>query len=488
MASSLLIRDLDAYYRSITTKIVVNDLKYFSAEDIGEVNRNILTVYEGSEIKELPSCTCGKYQANYLDGITCPICGTVCTKPYDEQPVLWLRAFKNDEDTEIKFINPVFWLQLRALLDKDKKYDYLRYLADRKYRAKLKSDDVYIKTLVDIIGGRGYLNLVNNLDKVIGYLKEQPKFKVGEKLEKLDALLNIWENTNVLSTYLPILNKRLFVLEKAPKGQFTNFTLSENITVVKNWMLIGSTATTKARDLENATAAAISSLASMYYEYLAKYTVVKRGLFRKHLYSARSHFTARTVITAIAGPHQHNSLELPWSIGVTLLRPHLMNRLVKRGYNYNEVTAKLNRAVKRYDNEINEIFLELISESRYRGLPVILQRNPSLQQSSALLLFIDKIKTDVGDYTFGISGLITKGPHADFDGDEMNLTLLLDNMMAELAETFSPYYNIVDMSGKPKEICGNLTLLSPTSATISRWLRDRKDGIAGSVDLLLKFD
>ena len=47
---------------------------------------------------------------------------------------------------------------------------------------------------------------------------------------------------------------------------------------------------------------------------------------------------------------------------------------------------------------------------------------------------------------------------------------------------------IVDMSGKPKEICGNLTLLSPTSATISRWLRDRKDGIAGSVDLLLKFD
>ena len=70
----------------------------------------------------------------------------------------------------------------------------------------------------------------------------------------------------------------------------------------------------------------------------------------------------------------------------------------------------------------------------------------------------------------------------------MNLTLLLDNMMAELAETFSPYYNIVDMSGKPKEICGNLTLLSPTSATISRWLRDRKDGIAGSVDLLLKFD
>lgn len=83
------------------------------------------------------------------------------------------------------------------------------------------------------------------------------------------------------------------------------------------------------------------------------------GLFRKYE-GAAGHYGQNWLSMAIAGSTQH-VLELPWSIGVTLLRPHLMNRLVKRGYNYNEVTAKLNRAVKRYDNEINEIFLELIS-------------------------------------------------------------------------------------------------------------------------------
>lgn len=59
----------------------------------------------------------------------------------------------------------------------------------------------------------------------------------------------------------------------------------------------------------------------------------------------------------------------------------------------------------------------------------------------------------------------------DFDGDELNVTLLLDELMENEFKTLAPYYNIPD-SDKPYSIGNNLTLLSPANSIISNAISD----------------
>ena len=86
-------------------------------------------------------------------------------------------------------------------------------------------------------------------------------------------------------------------------------------------------------------------------------------------------FTCRAVCVSVSGPHKHNEIHLPWCIGVTALRPHIINLLAKRyGYSYKEINYKLQRAVSNYDKEIDECLEILLKESN-GGIPVLMQRN-----------------------------------------------------------------------------------------------------------------
>mgnify|MGYP006909096523 FL=1 len=66
----------------------------------------------------------------------------------------------------------------------------------------------------------------------------------------------------------------------------------------------------------------------------------------------------------------------------------------------------------------------------------------------------------------------------------MNVTILLDNLMAEEFKTLDTYYNIPDTT-KPFSVSGNLNLLSPANSILSSYLYDRKeDGEDKIVDKL----
>jgi hypothetical protein len=66
----------------------------------------------------------------------------------------------------------------------------------------------------------------------------------------------------------------------------------------------------------------------------------------------------------------------------------------------------------------------------------------------------------------------------DYDGDELNFTILLDNLLAEEFKTFDPFYNIPDTS-KPYSVSGNLTLLSPANNILAQCLLDTREDVAG---------
>ena len=146
----------------------------------------------------------------------------------------------------------------------------------------------------------------------------------------------------------------------------------------------------------------------MYNKYFEDYLVRKEGIFRKHVYGARSHFTFRFVIVSVPGPHKKDEIHVPWVAGPTAFRPHLLNKLTRRGYTYKEANKILYRSVKKYDPLIAELLQELIDESPYRGIPAIINRNPSLKQGSTQLVYITKFKDKPDEFTLDLSQLVVK--------------------------------------------------------------------------------
>lgn len=411
--------NMDEYYKTTTgDKIIANDLSVFSVNDMELIDNKLMTVYNNVDIISIkPSCDCGKVNGLFKVGILCNECSSTCREPFEKiQPVIWLKAIGE----EYKFINPFFWLMISRLLGEQ--VDYLRYFSDTSYNPieKVKIPDYiqYIKVniLKDV---RTYPNLMANLTNILNYLLTNQKFKKPEKITEINLLLKMLQEQGpyAWSTYLPILNKRMFIKEKNNKGNFVLLVNTQSVNAVKTWVRVCSDLNNMSdRKKSNAMGIVMHSISTLFKEYFSKYLSRKSGIFRKNIYGARSHFTFRCVIVSITGKHKHDEVEAPWCVGVTAFRPHLINKLFKLGYNYKQASDMLFANVNSYNSILDKLLQELIAESKYPGIPIITHRNPSLLQGSAQLTYITKFKTDPKDMTCGMSVLICKSPNADFDG------------------------------------------------------------------------
>ena len=416
MAITQRILNMDEYFR-ITPgdKILINDLNFLSIDDVETINNSLMTVYNNTDvISTKPSCDCGKTSGRYVLNKTCPECGTECRDIYSKvYPILWLKSLTPN----LKFCNVIFWLMLSKNLDA--KIDYLRWLSDDKYNPPVKIPS-YIFSIKELIGGeRSYSNTMNNIPKIIMFLQSLTKFKDPEKQTMLQYMLDLYENSknDIFTEYLPIVNKKLFVMENTFKGKFINLTASNAIEVVMRWLKVCSMDMPKPKDQEIATARAISGLATLYGKYYDEHVAKKAGLIRKHVYGGRSHFTFRNVIISRSGRHRHDQIEAPWCIGPTVFRPHLLNKLIKRGYSYKDASNLLYRAVKKYEPVIDECLEELVKESNDpRGIGVIIQRNPSLKIGSANRVYIEKFGKDPNEKIISFSQLTVRLGNGDYDG------------------------------------------------------------------------
>ena len=411
--------NLDKYLRSCSGDILfVNDLNFFSMDDINTVNTTLMTVYNNNEsISTKPSCDCGNLVGQYMVGKVCEDCGTKCVQPHEKvKPLLWLRAY----DPNIKFLNPSFWIMLTRMLHKN--IDYLRYFCDTKYNPPVDLPD-YVVGIKNLLNGvRDYQNTMDNIPNILIYLLNHSKFKEYDKQQALNMMLHIYntKKEDLFSIHLPIINKKLFVVENTTKGKFINLINSEVVDVVMTWLKLCSEGFITPKRLSNTMGSVMSNLSNLYYTYFKEHIVKKTGMFRKHVYGARSHFTFRNVIVSVPGKHQHDALVIPWVVGLTAFRPHVLNKLMKRGYNFKAANAMIYRAVKTYNQEISEILDELIAEAPDKKIRVLSHRNPSLKQGSSMYCYISAFNKDPKDYSIKLSALIAKPSNADYDGKIFN--------------------------------------------------------------------
>lgn len=172
------------------------------------------------------------------------------------------------------------------------------------------------------------------------------------------------------------------------------------------------------------------------YSDIEKILAGKKGQLRI-LIGGRYTFTARSVITS--EPYlKIDEVKLSYYALLVLLEQRIINILCKT-YNIlvSEAKMRIDRAKIIPDKDIRDIILALIkSHSSGRGLPIVINRNPTIGYGSILQMYCIGI---VESYTMAIPLQILPLMAADFDGDVENILECINKAFAKrAAEIFNP--------------------------------------------------
>jgi hypothetical protein len=462
------------YQHSTRDPKIINDIAESSEQDRKEFNRLIYTTYSGDLLSNLPSCECGEIVGGYNVGVECGVCGTEVRSHVerDLEPIVWIRAPKG----VTALINPIVWMMLKKRFTRSG-YEIIRWICDTNYAPPVRKPQVVYR-LEEMGCPRGLNNFVEKFDQILAMLMDLKEYrKSAEHLELMTAINN--QRDCVFSDYLPLPNRALLVIEESNVGTYVDPIITGAVDAIRMMAGIDSSLTSHTvRVKENRTVKTISQLAE-FYEGLYKTTLAKKqGIFRKHVFGSRSHFSFRAVISSLTDAHDNEEIHIPWGIGLSVFRIHLMNKLMRRGFTPNEGIAFLNKHASIYNKLLDELFQELIAESPLsttsgvKGIPTIMQRNPSLERGSAQLVFITKVKTVVEIPTVSISILDVKGLNADFDGDQLNFTPCLDTYTTQELRGLAPFMSAFGLDS-PRKVSSNLAQPKPVIATTANFVHDQ---------------
>lgn len=410
----------DEIFNTTTSdKIIVNDINIFNNDYREMLNSLIVKNYTEDTISLIPSCQCGYTQGTYYIGEQCIKCNTVVMENIADS-INYLIWAKRPETVE-KFISPF----VLSLLEEKKiklnkvSIDLVKWLIQPSYRY---SKHITPATELEIIIlsflkqhkiERTYNSFIINFDKIMIFMNE-----VHNKLEPKKSKVNnyffssILENKDkIFSEVLPFPNKVIFAYESNELGKFVDKSIMGPLNSIRRLSGIDSRTSTSLSK-QTKVANSLYDLVTFYRGYLKNNIFSKPGLVRQHMLSTRAHFTARAVITNLTETHEYDEIHIPWAIGISLFREHILNKLNKRGFTYKQSISLLFAYTRIYNPLLDDVFKELIAESG-NGIRVFFNRNPSLTRSSIQTCRITRVKPDIHDNTISLSILIAAGFNAD---------------------------------------------------------------------------
>lgn len=148
------------------------------------------------------------------------------------------------------------------------------------------------------------------------------------------------------------------------------------------------------------------------YDEITKILSGKKGTIRQ-LFGGRYNFTARSVI--VPGPELRiDEVALSYPCLCGLLQQQIINILHKTyAMKYNDAYKLLNESMHEENPVIKQI-IEGIIASHERGIPLLINRNPTITYGGILAMHCTKISTG---YTMAVPLAILEGLAADFDGE-----------------------------------------------------------------------
>lgn len=461
----------EMFHQLPETPIIINDLHDDSEEDKEYVKNLLTTKYGDDMISLIPSCRCGKLRGEFSSTEKCEECNTIVKSQVENAitPIVWFRK----PDGVQKLINPIIWILLRTRFTKSG-FCIIQWLVDTTYRSNAKQPEI-LERLASVGITRGYNNFVTNFSTIMEFLFTLPGFKVKRKQRDFLQELLLLHADCIFSDYIPVPNKALLIIENTNVGVYVDPIIVEAIDAIQMLVSIDRDFYDQNKRVkENRTIKAITRLCNYYEDFFKKKLAPKPGQFRKHVYGTRTNNSSRAVISSITEPHEYDEIHVPWGIGLAMFRPHLLNKLMKLGMDRNSAIGHILGHVNRHNDMLEKLLRSLITESGNRLMSII-QRNPSLMQGSALRMRITKFKhgpksrNDQGDQTISIPIIVVASLNADFDGDQINLSLAVDEKMGDHWESLDPKFNIFQLD-RPNKTSRNISMPKPVIASMSVWI------------------
>jgi hypothetical protein len=476
--------------------IIVNDVadEFSVGKTVDVINDLIRTHFDEDELNTVPSCDHGCTVGGFNLGETCHECGTEVVRSI-ERPLesqLWMRV----PDQVTAFVHPRFWRHFEVTFSTSS-FSLIEYLTNPTYKVPVingkRGGNKHIERVLDILAEekieRGINFFCRHFDRIMDVILEPKRFlmyrfnnpaqRVREAI-RFRAYINEFRDC-IFTRYLPFPSKLIMVSERGGTMSFIDKTMTDAFDAPKTIASIeNSPFRLSDKVVQSRVVKTIKLMSSYYQNYYTVTCSKKSGMFRRQLGSTRSPFTGRAVIAPLPYGHAYDEVHSPWAWTVTLLRVHILNKLLRLEYMTPPRAFRLiDEATVKYNRLIHDIINELIDECPEGGIPIAMLRNPTLERLSDQYFRITKVLTDVNENAILISNLVIKGSNADYDGDQLQVKLLLGADEKRRFERLRSHLGLMD-TDRAFRVKGIATLFPEVATMANNFLnhyrRSRRNG------------
>lgn len=389
------IMNLEEYFHTIKNPVIINQIQH-QEKCFEKIIESICDVKSDNIVS---SCECGKLEGDYYLDTICPECGTKVKSNFavNLQNEVWIVM-----PGDYKVLHPIIFLIFHNCFRKGMKSDpEQNYIIDILDRSKELPPD-----FAGYITDQGFSYFYENFDHIMNFfINIYPKTSQRAFVKMLPILLERYKDA-IWTNKLPIVSKYLQPISKDGYSlRYISPTIKpilKSLTSLVNKDLAMLVLKKSKANIDRFIWKIYYNIIKYYYDIIDVKLKPKVGYFRKNIFGTKKHFTTRSVAVPILDPHYGNEvrfpcfgdeIHFPWAAGLTNYKYHLINILTKRmGYRLYDAYDKIIKGYYRYDPVIDQIFQLLILECKYKGFPVLVNRNPSLLLSNVSLAFVVKIK------------------------------------------------------------------------------------------------
>ncbi len=374
--------DMDQMFYASSNPSVLNDEVMVSeASPSDYINRKLFFNMDG-QIEFVMSCACKKLVGNHLEGFTCPECGSpVCSEFTNHlSHKNWIRI--PEEHTHCKVLHPAIYLILKSFLGKMNYEPLLHTILNP--AKKLPSN------LKPIIREQSFKYFEEHYDEILDFFlyKYSKTALKARKSPYWEMFFKVYRSITFCS-HLPFLDPVLHPINKSGTNKISMDPIAAYAIKAVSGLVYSTYEGKRMVVSKNHMA---KKLFKSYVDYMSYSENIlqnkigsKFGLFRKHIFGARVHHSARAVAVPL---HEYtmdwrdapmaDEIHLPWNIACHNFKPYILNHLIKRhNYTHNDATIKWKRALTKYDAFVHEIMNNILKEAPGgRGFPILLNRNP----------------------------------------------------------------------------------------------------------------
>ena len=368
-------------------------------------------------------CKCGKLMGKLNNQLKCPYCNTIVKYVGDNfQYFGWLILDNHCYIHPLlfshirNFIGPVF----EQIISYEEELDQNGNLVTRQH---VNQEDSF-KNI-------GIMGFQKRFDEIMNFYMNKHKSKTA-------AYKFIMDNKKKVFTHcLPVFTLLLRPI-KIKDGHFVfEGTNSDYSSICSNAIYLNNISKASTHKNEENILYSIQMKFMHIIDTINKILTGKKGAIRG-LYGGRYNYMARCVII----PDKElrvDEVSLPYLCIMELMKEIIIN-VIQKTFNITYIDAYL----RWYDGllKVDDVILSIIQTliKRHpcgRGIPVMINRNPTLHYGSIMQMYCVKINTK--SYAMGLPLQALNPMNADFDGDAVNGTLIINEGFRKDAErVFNP--------------------------------------------------